>query len=241
MDDNSFSLFDNINPEQVLPPYQREIQLMSALKSTNYLIPCKSGKKGAGLEMAMLISPDGERFLPAYTHPKELTKWPFEQHQAILQSFDNIKYLILNDSRHFFGVIINPFGQKLILRQEHINQIDLCTEGMCVKQVKHSKNLRLLQPERSIPEMVDQLKVFFSQHEEVYSVYLMMILEPEETEKKWLFLIDFHGEKIALFPEVIEVVRRYLSAGENFEVMKANYHMLNMASKTCIPIYQKVF
>ena len=58
-------------------------------------------------------------------------------------------------------------------------------------------------------------------------------LTPKQT------VIDFSGDKTELFPEVAKVVHPFLTKGDRFEIIKADFNSLAAAAKTCAPFYDK--
>ncbi|SHH88686.1 SseB protein N-terminal domain-containing protein [Sporobacter termitidis DSM 10068] len=239
MHDNSSMSNDNFNLESSQCRYGYE--WISKLRSAKYLVPCKtiSAKAGDELEMAVLISPSGEKFLPAFTDLQELEKWPFEKHQIVLRFFDNLKYVVLNDPYSLSGMIINPFGDRIVLKSAQIRQIDVNVESVSPQNARSGPDMRFLRPRRKFPELGVLLKAYFKRYEEVYSVYLMMATELGKTSPHWLFLIDFDGEKLSLFPELINVIHAFMHDGESFEILKATYTLLQLAAELGEPIYRK--
>lgn len=223
------------------PTSENELRFLTGLKNAKFLVPCRAGSKGRGNGycMAVLATLDKENFLPAFSNPAELKKWPYENDRTAVCSYDTLKHLVLDDPQNFSGIAVNPFGKKLLLRREQIRQIDSKTEGMCIRKVEHSRNLRLSKPGREPPGLADELKLLFNSKEEIYRAYLLLAREPKEVKPHWLFLIDFNGERTALFPIVARVVRPYMKPGGTFEIMKATYTLLQYASSKCEPFYRK--
>jgi hypothetical protein len=85
--------------------------------------------------------------------------------------------------------------------------------------------------------MAEKMKSFFSTQEKVYRVYLLLAKEPEDHEPHWLVLVDFDGERSALFPEITKLIRPYMKPGDTFELMKTTYDLLQCAASLGSPIY----
>lgn len=246
-EDNTLSFQADFQPEESLKRRQGEseqeskLRFFAAIKNARFLVPCtlKCTEAGERIYPATLNTPDGEKFLPAFSDRAELEKWPLEQGRVSIYSFDDLKHTMLTDPQNLTGIVINPFGKAMMLRPSQIEQIDRATLGMSVRRVWHEKGLRLLHPESLPPGLAEGMRDFWRQRREVRRVYLMLAQEPEKHEPYWLFLIDFDGAESDLFPQVAQAVKGYMKRGFAFELLKAPPCLLAMAAAKGEPLFQR--
>ncbi len=245
--ENILSFCANFYPEESLkrvqkePTPENEGRFFAEIKNARFLVPCaeKNGQSALKLYPAVLNTQEGEKFLPAFSEPAELEKWPFNKGKVAVFSFDDLKHTIVGDPQNLAGIAINPFGKVLLLRQSQIAQIDRATQGMSVQRVNHEAGLRLSRPKGFPPGLAGGIKAFFAQNREVRLVYLLLGQGAGEPTAHWLFLIDFDGTETGLFPQVAEAVRPYMKAGDSFELMKATSGLLQTAAAKGKLIYQR--
>jgi hypothetical protein len=238
---------ENYNPEKSLyrflddPTAENELRFCLEIKTARFLVPCKARKKASeeGFYMAVLITKEGERFIPAFSSDEELAKWSFGMEKIAVYSLDELKHITLEDPQRLTGIAINPFGKSLMLRQENLRQIDAATEGISIFKTEHDCNLNLL-PAVNIPEgLIEKLYDFFSQSESVYKAYLASINDKESGEPHLLIVIDFDGAEASLFPSVAKELSRLMKQGDSFELMKATYGLLRRAEHKGCLVYER--
>lgn len=226
------------------PTPDNERRFFSEIKDARFLVPCvlKSGQPANKAYPAVLNTPEGEKFLPAFSELVEFEKWPFDRLNISMTefSFDDLKHLMLEDrqKQNLVGITINPFGQTLLLRQSQIERIDTAMQGMSAQRVNHDGGLRLLSPKELPSGLKDGLKALFRQKTEVNRAYLLLAQGPGEPVPHWLLLIDFVGTEAGLFPQVAKVVQPYMKKGKTFELMKATPRLLQSAAKKGELVYE---
>jgi hypothetical protein len=237
----NFHPVESLKRAQKEPTQENERRFFAEIKNARFLVPCvsKSGQPDKRRYPAVLSTQEGEKFLPAFSEPEELEKWPFKRGRVSVFSFDDLKHTILEHPQNLAGIAINPFGKVLLLRQSQIAQIDTATQGMSVQRVRHETGLRLLRPQAYPPGLTGGMKAFFRQKREVCLVYLLLAHGPEESAPHWLFLIDFDGTEAGLFPQVAEAVQPYMKQGDSFELMKATSRLLQSAAAKAKPVYRR--
>ncbi|MEA5023435.1 hypothetical protein SDC9_21111 [bioreactor metagenome] len=246
-EDNTLSFQADFQPEESLKRRQgeseqeRELRFFTAIKNARFLVPCtlKRTETGERMYPTTLNTPDGEKFLPAFSARGELDKRPLEQGRVSIYSFDDLKHTMLADPQNLAGIVINPFGKAMVLRPSQIEQIDRAVQGMSVRRVWHEKGLRLLHPGSLPSGLAEGMKDFWHQRREVRRVYLILAQEPEKPEPHWLFLIDFDGAESDLFPQVAQAVKGYMKRGFAFELLKAPPRLLEMAVARGEPLFQR--
>jgi hypothetical protein len=215
--------------------------MVNWIKHIKYLVPCRQGNTadGTNFELAVLITPSGDRYIAAFTRPAELDKWPYGNEKVGMLSFDELKLSILNNPKHLSGIVINPFSKMLLIRREQLEQFDLLTRGIKTQRVEQCGNLFLSHPEMNKPELVEELDSLFRNNEMVYKAFMLMAQEPTDTKPVLLFIVDFSGEKNDLFPTLAERINQHMNQGETFKMMKATYNLLRVAESISKPIYIK--
>jgi hypothetical protein len=229
------------SPEGMPRLYRQAMGVLFCIKYSSYLVPCRSDSDelNSSTKFAAFVTPTGERFIPAFTEPDELDKWPYTHDKAMLLTFDDLKYTVLNETYKLSGIVIDPFSKRFFLTQKQIEIIDQIAEGVVIHNVKHSGFVKLSKPEREMPQMFKALNVFFSSREYVYKAYILMLKEPADQEAHFLVVVDFDGDTCDLFPVLAKVISANLNQGETFEMMKATYSILKTVMPVSDPIYKK--
>ena len=216
------------------------LQHLRALKHIKYLVPCKETSESSKKpETAVFVSPTGDKYLAAFTNTAELSKWPYKHDKTELLSYDDLKFIVLNNPKNMAGIVLDPFSKRLLLRQEQLEQIDLLTDGFGIRCIEHSEAMHLSKLAKEMPELIAALNVFLASKKNVYTAYMVMVIEPEETQSHLLFIIDFDGEKSDLFPSLAKVISPHIEYGGYYEMMKATYNLLNAAAAVSKPVFQR--
>jgi hypothetical protein len=220
---------------------EKDMCYLRGFKCMNLLVPCMKKTSGMSVHFSMLglHSKNGENYIPAFSCPEELEKWPYGKDGAAVFSYEDIKNRVIDNPKKFSGIIINPFSDMLLLQLDVIRQTDAMLDGIAISKVEHIRNMRLSRLERTLPDISEAVSAFCKTREEIYCAYLLMAQVPEDSKAHWLLLIDFDGERVSLFPEMTRVVSPYIRPEENFEIMKADYRLLQGAAAISWPIYEK--
>ncbi len=245
MKGNTFTCRDVSSPQSIVEHKQsleEELRFFQEIKNAKLLIPCSGKNEEAikGYSIAVLSTQNGEIFLPAFTNQEEFDKWPYENCGTIVCSYDDIKHKVIDNPQKLSGIVINPFGKMRLLRLDLIKQVDAKTEGMSVERIEHGKNLRLFRPKQEFLGLAEKMKTFLKTHEEVYKVYLLLAQEPNDRKPHWFIIVDFDGERAALFPAIAHLVQPYMKPGDTFELIKATDGLLQKAALRYRPIYTKL-
>jgi hypothetical protein len=241
MNNNPYT-YDSMQDADVMRDFNLlQTHLVYWMKHIKYLVPCRTCAAGAGkgFEMAVLVTPSGDKYVAAFTHPAELRKWPYECDKTAVLSFDELKLGVLNDLTNLAGVAINPFSKMFILGHRQIELLERMSKGFEIERVEHCGNLFLSRPETENSELIEELAFFFAGNEAVYKAFMLTAQEEGSDAARLLFIVDFSGEKDDLFPALAELICRHMNQGETFELMKATYHLLCVAGSVSKPIYQK--
>ena len=215
------------------PSEAGKLRFFRILKAAQYLVPVQSAKN----DIPLLQTQDGESFIPAFCTAEECEKGPFQDFSVI--SLDGLKHILTEHAGEIAGVALNPFGAALLMRQEQFQEIDALTEGMTVRRTDYSKP-QILSPLKRCPVgLPAALTQLFRAHPEVYRAWLLAARPNIGDAPHKLFVIDFDGSRQQLFPLVAKAAEPFMLPGESFELMKADYALLESARAQCEPFYQK--
>jgi hypothetical protein len=108
------------------------------------------------------------------------------------------------------------------------------------KIAEYRKLIRLYQPNTVPYGLADELRMCFADKDEVYRIYLLRAIHPRDNVPFWLILVDFNGDRTAVFTAAIKITHKYMKKGEIFVVMQADGCMLRKAMKCSLPICHKL-
>ncbi len=217
------------------PSPEGKLQFFRQLKAARFLVPCR----GKANSIVTLNTDKAEAFLPAFTAAQELSKcqFPFEKVRGM--SFDALKHLAIDNPTRISGIAINPFGKALLLRHPQLSEIDSATEGMTLKRTDYQGKLQI-KPTADYPiGLPKALSHLLDTRSDVYRAWILSAQHGEDALSHKLFLIDFDGDRRSLFPLVAKAVQPFMKPGESFELLKADYTLLQQAEKLAQPLYVK--
>ncbi|WP_164914341.1 enhanced serine sensitivity protein SseB C-terminal domain-containing protein [Aminipila luticellarii] len=207
-----------------------EDQFFKELVKTELWIPrvpqaVDGNKKG----FALLLTGEGRKFVPAFLD-KEANIGRFQRENLVSMTYENLKYLIIDSPEKINGVALNPFDENILLDREVMELIDARTMGMTLKREEFQGKIMLRTPEVLPTGLKAALNCFFTEHRQIEAAWMIKAQREGESEDYWLLLMDFHGEKTKVFPQVAEVVKPYMKSGERFELVQksSNFSTENM-------------
>lgn len=193
-------------------------------------------KAGATISFKMLTNSLGESFFIAFTDWEELAKWSMEKEQTLISTYEDLKSMVLKDTKDAKGFVINPYGQNIIITPELMQYFSQRKSEILIE--KDTKVL-LGQPANYPQEMVNALSKFFKKHKEVENAYLFLAHKEGDEKPNLLFVIDFTGDKTTLFPQIAAVAQDYLGKDEYIELVPMNTEFGKDATKGATPFYKK--
>lgn len=201
------------------PSYNNEWSFYNTLKQIELYSPVIYSSEKT---MVATLKKDGnEEFYPAFSSLESLKKWPFELKEIRKLYFDDLKHIMLEDSRDIKGIVINPFGKAILLENNHIDRIESITSGMSLKKTAGINKGIFLYPPKSVPKgLKEGLEMFFQNKNEVRYVYLYQAKRNENDPLHWMLVVKFNGSKIDLFPKLAAVVQLYMNPNEVFELVQ---------------------
>lgn len=113
---------------------ESETAFIEELTSAQFLVPIDRTAKeekirGKVTRFLILVTLEQKNFLPAFTDIHEWEKWPFQEEEAAVISYEGLMQIISDDPQRLDGISINPFGQNLTLNREELALIDIRAPG----------------------------------------------------------------------------------------------------------------
>lgn len=208
---------------------EAKIKVFAVLK-TSYFLGFTRGEGRIGI----INDKKGSAFVALFTNREELDKWPFERLAVTELPFEDARRLVQNNAR-LDGIVINPFGRAMFLRRPQLADIELTMQSARTGPREIKLKATLDYPV-GVPAVVRELMLA---HPEVYRVWLVAAHSQGEHLDHKLFVVDLDGKPDQLFPQLAEVIRPYMRAGEQVEMMKADINLLRAVEQAAKPLYVK--
>ena len=164
----------------------------------------------------MIENGKGQRFFLAFTSFEEMRKWrPNQDNQTIISNFDDYAHLLKNSvgDGKIAGFVIHPFGTNVIFSKEQSIMIKEVKDGRKEDANKHrikeGEEVYFGEPLNYPTEMVEAVKKYLSKQSNVQSAYLQLMCQG--SEESYLIVLEFVGERQALFDGVAEAAKPYLN------------------------------
>lgn len=185
-------------PAQIMPPPQQsdasgEITL----------------KKDTLIEFSMMTSTDEKSFYSAFTDWEELKKWKDnENQQTFILTFDDYAAMIdRNDSAA--GFVINPCGGNIIISREMIDALRRQNSHVVERVIEKETKVMLGEPRIYPTDMIEAITKKLHTLKQVKAAWLRLLVK--ENEQSWLLVLDFAGDKRAMFDNVAFSAQPYLN------------------------------
>ncbi len=197
-------------------------------------------EKNTTISFSTIVNTNKQFFFPAFTDWDELRKWKNEENQqTLIVKIEDYISLVLNDS-NISGCTINPFGENLILTSLMLKTIK---DGgnpfnygtMSDITIQKETRVILKQPEVYPNEMVNAITEYLKTQNAVVSAFLHLMVMEGETS--YLLVIDFSGEKEALFNGIGKTAMPYLN-GMYIDIVKFDSSFEN-ACRNIKPFFKR--
>ena len=207
------------------------------LRKASYIVPCKEENRE---ELCVLTGSDGVSLLPLFTSFAEYDKWPFERGGTSILPYDRLKTIALEQPEKLGGLVIDAFSKSALrLGMAQLREIDSVTTGFSFEKSAPRGEVSFHPPFILFPPLTAALTELFDGFETVYKAFLLLAQPKNELVPHLLVLIDFTGDRSVLFPKITQVLRPYLSRGDRFEIMKADFKSLSAAERVTRPVYER--
>ena len=172
--------------------------------------------KGSEISFLLLGIPDGSGAVqPVFTDWEELRKMdPCKDgdKDGLILNLDDIHSLV---SRDKLPVVINPFGDALVLTFDMLDQIkkvkDANTAGIQHKVVGEDTRVMLGNPKEYPQQMVDSIKRYAENEIEINALWLKLMVK--DGEKSFLIVVDAEGDARKYFPNIANSAMPYIPKG----------------------------
>jgi hypothetical protein len=206
----------------------------SKLRRSIFLVP--QPPEGGGI--SLLATQHGEMFIPAFTTGGEFRKWERREDGAAVRAFEALHGCVTDDAK-LAGVVINPFGNQLVLSRRDLDGLENAATGMTRERVEHRGKL-MLEAAKCAPALARTFSAALKgSGMDVFEAYILTARQEAGDRPHLLFLIDFSGDRKLLFPHVARAVQPHMKPGDNFELLKADYALLEAARAKAEPAYRK--
>lgn len=218
---------------------ETEKRLYDALKALKLYVPVEMI---GGRKRCITARKNGnEEYIPAFTSASEYMKLPIATREYALCSFDDLKHMILDDIRKIEGIAVNPHGNMVLFPLAAIKRLDSVMSGMFVQKTDGNIGGIQLNTPKSYPNgLVGAIQRFMVFRPEVSRVSLYEARRNKSDKAHWLFWVHFAGRKIDLFPELAQLIRRYMKPGAVFELVQGTGNMGTMDCAEQSVIYERL-
>ena len=160
--------------------------------------------------------PDGSGPVqPVFTDWEELRKMDDGKDgntDGLILDLDDIYSLV---SRDKLPVVINPFGDALLLTFDMLDQIkkvkDANTAGIQHKVVGEDTRVMLGNPKEYPQQMVDSIKRYAENETDIKALWLKLMVK--DGEKSFLIVVDAEGDARKYFPNIANSAMPYIPKG----------------------------
>lgn len=194
-------------------------------------------KDKSQLRIPLITNAEDKKFFAFFTDWIEFRK--FDQQKKFsgnIVTFADLKYF----SNKGNGVVINPFGFNLILDENMINVIESVATGkqeINIQRITTDKDtkVKIGTPKTMPTDMIEAISKCLEKHSEVKEAYLKLMVKDDV--ESWLLVIDFNGDKNAIFGDVAKSALAY-SKGKNIDFIKLGSEFSKNAIEDTEPFYK---
>ncbi len=234
---------------------EAELRFVSELRKARFLSPAviqvkneegefvtavegKSDPRNTRVNFMMLSQKDGKKFLPAFTSIDEVRKWRKEENlQNVVSTFDQYLGIITSDENGPDGLVLNPFGENIIMPRELLLKLREAADKMKDQQVMVGELTDY--PDK----LADKLISFFEEKGNVEKAFLLMMKRGDVSNH--LLVMDFDDandktqeERRAFYDEIAEAVKDSLD-GKGLAIASIDDPLGNKAADNRLPFYTR--
>lgn len=221
---------------------QNQQKFIMSLLTAKLIVPVKMTKKADDptklqVTFAKLTTNDGTPFFPCFTDIKTLvdSKRYGDEGQVLGVTYNDFEKMLSDPTCPFEGFAINPFTENVIVTKAQIEVI---------KKLKNSsvpqngEQVMIADLKEEPEELTKALCAFFKQHKEVEKAYLLAL--KHTVKENMLVLVDFDGDKKALFEGLVELLKPFENPEKPFLIMEYNTDFGKQAAVEKVPFYVNV-
>lgn len=193
------------------------------------------------ISFALISSPEGKKYYPAFTSVDEVLKWDSMKEQKPLTlalGFDDYSDMIV--SKHGAeGLVINPFSDNLILDKQLIaawrEKKQYRTEGHAEHVITADSNVKTGAPDPFNMELSVALSTAARNDPAIKALWFRGMIH--NGEKSYLAVIDYSGDRKKVFSAVGEAAKPYLS-DMALNIIALDEAIGKAATENVMPIYK---
>ena len=197
--------------------------------------------KDAKISFALIGSPDGKKYYPAFTDINEMLKWESMAEQkpfTLALGFDDYADMIVRKNAAE-GLVINPFSDNLILDKKllahWLEKKQYRTNGHAEHIISTDSDGKVGAPDPFNMELSVALSTAAKKDPAVRALWFRgMVLNGE---KSYLAVVDFKGERQRVFSALGEAAKPYLSTMP-LSIVALDEALGKTATENVMPIYK---
>lgn len=179
----------------------------------------------ADMEFQVLTSKDDKIYYPIFTDWNELNKFIKEDINTIIIDFD--KCISLIENNNVSGIVINPFGENMILERKMLMFLkakkDNMRNGISKQRVSKGTKVILGEPKNYPTRMIEAIKRCLEPNKSVKKVWLRLMVR--NREQSYLLIVDFDGKQDEVFQNIANAARPYLE-GMNLDLVSVEKNLV---------------
>ncbi len=190
--------------------------LFRELLNRRVWIPCVRDENGTVI-MQLLVNHKEEQYVPAF-YGKESKLGNFREETLIPMDFLLLRHTLIDLPRQICGVVIEPFGENILMDRNLLKDFDLQTKGMSAVRQEHGGRIALMIPERLPDGLKTEVERFFEKEKGVKNAWILLAKREREKDFHLLFAVESDVNRIRLFPALADVIRPFMKPGQQFEL-----------------------
>ncbi len=171
-------------------------------------------RKDSHISFEMFKDAKGTDYLPVYTDWDELRKndrYRDLHVRTLILSFDDISAITANKA----GTVINPFSDNFIITPENVVSMkkhkEYLTKGYTSNVIEKETTVQIGEPADYPKEMTEAIIRYAKTNRDIRSIWLKLMIRDDE--KSYLLIIDFSGDKDAVFSSIADAAAPHLHNG----------------------------
>jgi hypothetical protein len=194
-------------------------------------------KEGTTIGFQMISDSANRSFFPVFTDWEELRKWrDTPGQQTLIVTFDDLSAMILEGSGNSGGLVINPYGQNILLDNERVAVL----KGRSVSQlytVEQETKVLLGEPKEYPQALAEAVKRYLKTVREVKKAHLMLMVK--DKEQSFLIVVDFSGDRKKVFDGIATAASPHLKPGQLIDMVLASDRFGQDAIRDKNPFYTR--
>jgi hypothetical protein len=233
---------------------KNEVLFINALKSARFLVPAVINKvqqaqanddgtvqlkEQPQIRFLLFNNQEGKKFFPIFTDGAEYRKWgDSANHQVAAISYrDMCQFLSKNEQKELNGVVINPYGQNIMVPVETLLRV------MNTEALAPGTKIQIGTLKEPPTELLNVLKAHLEGQDDITKAYLRVMKREDKEHANLLLVVDVDtsiGEAALknLFDGVAQAAKPQLH-GVELAIVPASNRLGEAALKDTEPFFEK--